>query len=424
MSSPLPFSVVVKPTGAACNLDCRYCFFLSKELLYDARGQAMSEQTLDRYVRTYLESSGDGEVTMLWQGGEPTLRGLGFFERAMELCERYRRPSQRVRHALQTNGTLITDEWASFFAGHDVLVGMSIDGPAALHDAYRLNRGGRGTHAMVMRGWEALARAGVETNVLCTVNAANEDHGERVYRYFRDDLGARYLQFIPVVERVRAADLAQAELGWRSGSSALLYRQDGDCVTSRSTSPGGYGRFLRDVFDLWLATDVGEVFVQDFDSTLSALFGSASVCVHAPHCGANMAMEFNGDVYACDHWVEPNWLVGNIETSSFSELASSSRMRDFARLKPDLDEECQACPHLRLCQGGCPKDRFVTRAGGAQHNYLCAGYRTFYERVTPVLRAMGMLISAGYPASDIMKPRVASSLGVSIPCPTAAGETP
>ena len=217
---------------------------------------------------------------------------------------------------------------------------------------------------MVMRGWEALARAGVETNVLCTVNAANEDHGERVYRYFRDDLGARYLQFIPVVERVRAADLAQAELGWRSGSSALLYRQDGDCVTSRSTSPGGYGRFLRDVFDLWLATDVGEVFVQDFDSTLSALFGSASVCVHAPHCGANMAMEFNGDVYACDHWVEPNWLVGNIETSSFSELASSSRMRDFARLKPDLDEECQACPHLRLCQGGCPKDRFVTRGRG------------------------------------------------------------
>ena len=236
MSARLPFSVVTKPTGAACNLDCQYCFFLSKELLYDAAAQTMSEQTLERYVEAFLESSPDGEVTMLWQGGEPTLRGLHFFECLIQLCEHYRRPTQRVRHALQTNGTLVTDEWARFFADHDFLVGVSIDGPAPLHDAYRINRGGRGTHAMVVRGWEALTRAGVETNILCTVNAANEEHGEQVYRYFRDDLGARYLQFIPIVERVRAADLAQAERGWRSGTSALLYRQDGDCVTSRSTS--------------------------------------------------------------------------------------------------------------------------------------------------------------------------------------------
>ena len=227
MSARLPFSVVTKPTGAACNLDCQYCFFLSKELLYDAAAQTMSEQTLERYVEAFLESSPDGEVTMLWQGGEPTLRGLHFFERLMDLCERYRRPTQSVRHALQTNGTLVTDEWARFFADHGFLVGVSIDGPAPLHDAYRINRGGRGTHAMVVRGWEALARAGVEANVLCTVNAANEERGAQVYRYFRDELGARYLQFIPIVERVRAADLAQAERGWRSGASALLYRQDG-----------------------------------------------------------------------------------------------------------------------------------------------------------------------------------------------------
>ena len=316
MSRSIPFSVVTKPTGAACNLDCQYCFFLSKELLYDAAAQTMSEQTLERYVRAFLDSSPDGEVTMLWQGGEPTLRGLAFFERMVQLCELHRRPTQRVRHALQTNGTLITREWARFFADHDVLVGVSIDGPAELHDAYRLNRGGRGTHAMVVRGWELLAQAGVKTNILCTVNAANEDHGEEVYRYFRDELGARYLQFIPIVERVRAADLAQAERGWRSGTSALLYRQDGDCVTSRSTSPRSYGRFLCDVFDQWLASDVGQVFIQDVDSTLSAMFGSASVCVHAPRCGANMAMEFNGDVYACDHWVEPEWLVGSIEPAS------------------------------------------------------------------------------------------------------------
>ena len=298
-------------------------------------------------------------------------------------------------------------------------MGVSIDGPAPLHDAYRLNRGGRGTHAMVVRGWEELARAGVETNILCTVNAANEAHGSRVYRYFRDELGARYLQFIPIVERVRAADLAQAERGWRSGTSALLYRQDGDCVTSRSTSPSGYGRFLCEVFDEWVRSDVGEVFIQDVDSTLAALFGSASVCVHARTCGVNMAMEFNGDVYACDHWVEPDWLVGSIYSSSFADLASSPRMSNFARLKPDVDAQCRACPHLRLCWGGCPKDRFVRRDDGA-HNYLCEGYRAFYEHATPVLRAMGMLIAAGRPASDIMDPAVAASLGVCLPSPASS----
>jgi len=208
---------------------------------------------------------------------------------------------------------------------------------------------GRGIHAMVVRGWEALARAGVETNILCTVNAANEDHGEQVYRYFRDDLGARYLQFIPIVERVRAADLAQAERGWRSGTSALLYRQDGDCVTSRSTSPASYGRFLCEVFDQWLATDVGEVFIQDVDSTLSAMFGSATVCVHAPQCGANMAMEFNGDVYACDHW-------GENAMNDCSVPAGGPRER-MSRRMYGLSLFCVfagawGCPSKRCCVGG------------------------------------------------------------------------
>ena len=387
MSAQIPFSVVTKPTGAACNLDCQYCFFLSKELLYDAAAQTMSEQTLERYVEAFLESSPDGEVTMLWQGGEPTLRGLVFFERLVDLCKRYRRPTQSVRHALQTNGTLVTDEWARY----------PRDGCARL--------GGSGARGR-----------GDEHPILCTVNAANEEHGAQVYRYFRDELGARYLQFTPIVERVRAADLAQAERGWRSGTSALLYRQDGDCVTSRSTSPASYGRFLCEVFDQWLASDVGEVFIQDVDSTLSAMFGSASVCVHAPVCGANMAMEFNGDVYACDHWVEPDWLVGSITSSSLSQLAASDKMRDFARLKPDLDEECRACAYLRLCWGGCPKDRFVRR-GERAHNYLCEGYRAFYEHATPALRAMGMLIAAGRQASDIMDPALAASLGVRPPTP-------
>ena len=228
---PLPFSVVAKPTGAACNLDCQYCFFLSKELLYDQKRQSMSEETLETYVKNFLAASPDGDVTMLWQGGEPTLRGLPFFERLIELCEKYRRPAQVVHHAVQTNGTLITEQWARFFKDNDVLVGISIDGPKELHDAYRLNRGGHGTHSMVIRGWEQLRNAEVDTNILCTVHAANEDHALEVYRYFRDELGAQYMQFIPIVERVPREHLHQAELGWRSGSSALLYRQDGDCVT-------------------------------------------------------------------------------------------------------------------------------------------------------------------------------------------------
>ncbi|MBF0939894.1 MAG: anaerobic sulfatase maturase [Schaalia georgiae] len=415
MSSPLPFSVVVKPTGAACNLDCQYCFFLSKELLYSARSQMMGEDTMEEYVRAHLRASPDGDVTMLWQGGEPALRGLPFFRAAVDACERHRRPAQRVRHCLQTNGTLIDDEWARFLAGNGFLVGVSIDGPAPMHDAYRLNRGGRGTHSMVLRGWEALERAGVDVNVLCAVHAANQDHGAEVYRYFRDGLGARFLQFIPIVERVPAAALAQAEAGWRSGAAALLYRQEGDRVTSRSASPASYGAFLCEVFDQWLPRDVGGVFVQDFDSALSALFGAPTVCVHAPRCGANMAMEFNGDVYACDHWVEPDWLIGNIADSSFGELASSPRMREFVEKKPDLDPDCRSCPHLPLCWGGCPKDRFVPTASGARRNYLCEGYRAFYSHARPALAAMARLLRSGRPSSDIMDPRTAALLGVALP---------
>ena len=268
---------------------------------------------------------------------------------------------------------------------------------------------------MVIRGWEQLRNAEVDTNILCTVHAANEDHGLKVYRYFRDELGAQYMQFIPIVERVPREHLRQAELGWRSGSSALLYRQDGDCVTSRSTTPSSYGRFLSDIFDEWIVRDVGQVFVQDFDSSLSALFGSASVCVHAPSCGANMAMEFNGDVYACDHWVEPEWLVGNIDSQDFATLATSEKMRAFDTKKQDLDDECWSCPFLRLCWGGCPKDRFIAQDNGPDHNYLCEGYKTFYAHALPALRAMAFLISRGRGAQEIMNPLVAQSLGVHIP---------
>lgn len=409
----LPFSVVAKPTGAACNLDCQYCFFLSKELLYDVPRQLMSEETLEVYVAEYLAASPDGEVTMLWQGGEPTLRGLPFFRRLVELCEQYRRPSQQVVHALQTNGTLIDEQWAQFLAEHDVLTGISIDGPQALHDAYRVNKAGRGTHAQVVRGWRHLQNAGVRTNILCTVHAANQDSGTEVYRYFRDDLGARYLQFIPIVERVPLADLPAAEAGWRTDlGERLLYQQTGDAVTSRSVNPLAYGRFLTAIFNEWVGADVGTVYVQDFDAALSAMFGSHPTCVHAPECGNNLAMEFNGDVYACDHWVEPDWRLGNVHQTSFAELAATPTMRAFAQKKNDqLTQQCLRCPVRSMCNGGCPKDRFVESVDGETgQNYLCEGYGSFYSTIRPDLVAMARLIRAGRAPAEIMNPDVRAQL--------------
>lgn len=405
----LPLSVVAKPSGAACNLDCSYCFFLSKELLYSATTQRMDPATLRRYVAEYLAASPDGEVTMIWQGGEPTLVGTDFFAEVMELAETYRRPTQRVVHALQTNATLIEDRWASFLADHDVLVGVSVDGPAAMHDAHRVNRAGWGTHAQVVRGWRILQDAGVRCNVLCTVNSANQDHPLEVYRHFRDDLGAEHIQFIPIVERVPPADLPAAERGWRTDEGErLLYLQHGDAVTSRSVDPGAYGRFLTTVFEEWVTRDVGTVFVQDFDAALSAVFGRHPVCVHAPECGTNLAMEFNGDVYACDHWVEPDWLLGSVHDQPFAELAATATMRQFSRKKHvELTDQCRRCPVLRMCQGGCPKDRFVDSVDGQPgHNYLCPGYYDFFSTIRPDVIAMARLLRADRAPAEIMDPRV------------------
>ena len=428
----IPFSVVTKPTGAACNLDCQYCFFLSKELLYNAQRQQMDDETLERYVAEYLAASPDGEVTMLWQGGEPTLRGLPFYRRMVELCEQYRRPQQHVVHAMQTNGTLIDEAWAEFLHEHDVLVGVSIDGPTEYHDAYRINRAGHGTHEMVVRGWRFLQKAGVRCNILCTVHHANERHPLEVYRYFRDELGAEFLQFIPIVERVDPEALEQVEHGgWRATgtkrvdcgadtrSSAsrddegdckvgLLYRQHGDAVTSRSTNPEAYGDFLNAVFDEWVSHDVGRIFVQDFDAALGSLFGQYSVCVHAPECGINMALEFNGDVYACDHWVEPDWLVGNIHDSDFATLAGTPVMRKFALKKHvQLTDQCRRCPFLRMCNGGCPKDRFVrTSESEFGQNYLCPGFLKFYRHIRPDIIGMARLLRNGRAPYEIMDPNV------------------
>ena len=404
----LAFSVVAKPTGAACNLDCAYCFFLSKELLYDESRQRMSDETLRTYVRTFLANQPDGDVTLAWQGGEPTLRGREFFEQAVALGHEYARPGQRVVHTIQTNGVLVDDAWASFFAREDFLVGLSLDGPRELHDTYRTNRAGRGTHDQVVRALRTLQRHGVDTNLLCTVNAANQDHGERVYRYFTEELGATHLQFIPIVERATADQLPVLEQGWRAAGEQLLYTQHGDRVTSRSVDPEAFGRFMVAVYDRWVTRDVGRVYVQHVDAALSAMFGVHPVCVHAPECGNALAVEYNGDVYSCDHWVEPDWLLGNLAEHDFAELTATDRHRQFDRKKNvELTDQCRRCPVRRLCNGGCPKDRFTTSVDGEPgQNYLCAGYAEFFGHIRPDLVAMARLVRQDRAPAEIMDPAV------------------
>ncbi len=401
----LPFSVVSKPTGAACNLDCTYCFFLSKELLYDADSQRMSAEMLREYIANQLDSQPDGDVSLIWQGGEPTMRGLAFYREAVRLGRELARPGQRVQHSMQTNGTLLDDDWCAFLAEENFLVGLSVDGPAELHDSYRVNKAGRGTHAQVIRGWNYLTRHKVETNILCTVNAANQDHGRDVYRYFRDELGATFLQFIPIVERVPAEDLATAEQGWIGPDGArLLYRQAGDAVTSRSVAPAKWGRFLIEVFDEWVANDVGTVYVQHFDATLGARFGQYSLCVHAPECGTALAVEHNGDIYSCDHFVEPDYLLGNVRTHAFAEVLNSPAQREFGVSKRTaLTDQCRRCPVRWACNGGCPKDRFdVSVDGESGQNHLCEGYYNFFTHITPAVEQMAHLLRTGHAPAEIM----------------------
>lgn len=390
-STRVVFSAVAKPQGAACNLDCSYCFFLSKEVLYDARSQAMTDETLMAYLLAYLRDSPDGEVVVGWQGGEPTMRGLPFFRRAVELAEELRRPRQRLVHAIQTNGTLLDDEWGEFLAENQFVVGVSIDGPADLHDAYRVNRTGRGSHQQVLRGYEVLRRHHVDTSVLCTVHAANANHPLRVYQYLRDDLGATYLQFIPIVERALLHRVADAERGWRDENGRrILAIQEGDHVTSRSVDPAAWGTFLTTVFDEWLAHDTERVSVQHFDAMLGNRAGIYELCVHAPTCGRLPVVTHTGDVYACDHFVEPAHRLGNIHDAGFTELLTSPEQRHFGTNKrTDLTAQCRRCPVLWACNGGCPKDRFdLSDDGEPGQNHLCAGYRTFFTHAAPTIEDM------------------------------------
>lgn len=403
---PPGFHLLAKPSGSTCNIDCTYCFFLSKEALYPNDRSRMSASTLEAYIRQLLESHRVPNVTVAWQGGEPTLMKLEFFQHAVALVEKYRQPGQTVKHTFQTNGLLLDDDWCRFFKQHDFLVGLSVDGPRELHDTYRLDRRGKGTFDLVMKGWQALRSHEVDFNILCTVNAANQHHGRAVYRFFRDELGAKWVQFIPIVERATEQTISIANKGWSEvpGQKRLLYTQTGNLVTERTVGPEQYGSFLIDVFEEWVRRDVGQVYVQLFDVTLEAFFGRHMLCIHAPTCGYGPALEHNGDLYSCDHFVEPKHLLGNIHKTHMLTMVASPEQRKFGLDKRDsLTRQCQDCKVRNWCNGGCPKDRFVlSKDGEPGQNYLCAGLEKFFMHTGPTFNVMAQLFKQGHPPAEVM----------------------
>lgn len=400
------YHLLAKPAGAACNLGCTYCFFLSKENLYPAQRQRMHEDMLARYLQQLMASSPGPQVEVAWQGGEPMLRGLPFFRRAVALAEQYRRADQRVLHTLQTNGTLVDDEWAAFFREHGFLVGISIDGPPALHDRYRVDKQGSGSFVQVRRGWDCLRRHGVDTNVLCTVHAGNAAHPLEVYHFLRDALGAQFIQFIPIVERATEQTIHLANQGWGGfqGKDRPLYRQEGALVTQRSVDPAAFGQFLIAIFDEWVRRDVGQVFVTTFDVALGSWLGQHNSCLVAPRCGASLALEHNGDVYSCDHYVEPQHRLGNLQDQTLQALVTSEQQRRFGNAKFDtLPAYCRQCPVLFACHGECPRNRFIATPDGEPGlNYLCAGYKAFFTHIDGTMQAMACMVRQGRHADEIM----------------------
>ena len=427
MSAPgQPFHLLAKPTGAVCNLDCDYCFFLSKEQLYPGSRFRMSDELLERYlVQLFAAHAGMDEVTVAWQGGEPTLMGLEFFRRSVELAGELLEPGQRALHTIQTNGTLLDEEWAAFFAEHGFLVGISIDGPREVHDAYRVTKGGRGSFDRVMAGLGHLRAAGVEWNALTTIHAANADRGLEVYRFLRDECGARFVQLIPIIERVAEAE-EDGTVPWSSWRDRPLYVQEGERVTGRSVTGGQYGRFPIDVFEEWVRRDIGRVYVQMFDVALANWHGEPpALCIHSETCGRALALEHNGDLYSCDHFVEPDHLLGNVAESTLAEMVSSPKQAGFGEAKRDtLPRYCLQCDVRFACHGGCPKDRFISTPDGEPGlNYLCDGYKAFFHHVDEPMRRMSELLRAGRAPVELMAEYAAadSRRGRNEPCTCGSG---
>ncbi len=412
-NAPSSFHVLAKPTGAVCNLDCKYCFFLSKDTLYPDSQFRMADDVLEAYVKQVIESQREPHITIAWQGGEPTLMGLDFFRRAMTLVQKYRRPGMTLEHTIQTNGILMNEEWCEFLRTNNFLVGLSVDGPREMHDAYRVDKGGAPTFDKVMRAARLMQQHKVEFNVLCTVHAANVDHPLKVYRFFRDELKTQFVQFIPIVERATPELLEIANEGWGESNRARpLYTQNGSLVTERTVKSEQWGQFLIAIFDEWVRHDVGDVYIQLFESALASWMGMpASLCIFAKTCGNALALEHNGDLYSCDHFVEPKFLLGNIKEQHLVQLVASDKQRKFGNDKQDsLPRYCRECEVKFACNGECPRNRFIqTPDGEPGLNYLCAGYKAFFKHVDHPMKLMMNLLLRGRDAPDVMEILAAES---------------
>jgi uncharacterized protein len=401
---PAAFHVMTKPIGPICNLDCTYCFYLEKEKLHpQGHNFKMSDEVLETYIIQYIGQQQAPEVTFAWQGGEPTLLGVKFFRKVVELQKRHA-AGKKIHNALQTNGTLLDDEWCVFFKENNFLIGLSIDGPARLHNAYRVDKKGRDTYDKVLAGLRLLKKHAVEFNTLTVVNRKNVRQPLEVYRFLRE-IGSGYIQFIPLVERV--ADKEAKALGLdlavppRFDQEAEVTRT----VTEWSVPPKEYGVFLSTIFDEWIQRDVGRVFVQMFDVALGNWSGhGGGLCVFSPTCGTALAMEHNGDVYSCDHYVYPDYRLGNIMNNTLGNMVTSDFQSRFGRDKSDtLPKYCRECEVRFACHGECPKHRFIrTPEGESGLNYLCAGYKHFFNHVDRPMRIMTDLLRAGRAPAEIM----------------------
>ena len=416
IAQPTAFHVMTKPRGAICNLDCKYCYFLSKEKLYPNSQFRMSESLLEEYIRQYIEAQQVNEIHFAWQGGEPTLMGIEFFRQAARYQQKRKKRGMTIHNALQTNAVTLDDEWCAFFAENDFLIGVSLDGPQEMHDFYRVDKGGNPTFDKVMRGIRLLQKHNVEFNILTTIHAANEKHGRRVYQFLRDEVKTQFMQFIPIVER-------DNDSGY----------QEGDSVTERSVSAAGYGQFLIEIYEEWVRRDVGRVFVQIFDVALAAWAGAPpGLCIFDETCGLAMAMEHNGDVYSCDHYVEPDYKLGNIMDIPLAEIAVMDKQHEFGQAKRDaLPQYCLDCEVRFVCHGGCPKNRFIqTPTGEDGLNYLCAGYRAFFNHIGPTMNFMTDELKQRRPPANVMLQmaryddeleRALAKAGRNDPCPCGSG---
>ncbi len=402
-SSAAGIHVVAKPIGPLCNLNCEYCFYLEKQALFGAGEKyRMPDEVLSRFITNYIRSQPTPVVEFVWQGGEPTLLGIDFFKRVIELQKPFV-GTKTITNSLQTNGTLLTDEWCTFLKEYNFMVGISLDGPKEIHDRYRRDHEGNGTFDRVMRGLRLLQKHGADYNVMACVAMETAKHPLDVYRFFKDK-GIEFVQFTPIVERM--PDRQTSQFGLHLAGPASLNQEEHQTeVTPWTVIPGEYGDFLIAIYEEWVRNDVGEVFVMNFEWALNAWIGNPSpVCVHADQCGRSLVVEHNGDVYACDHSVYPEYRLGNIRTDALPEMVARSLQSGFgARKETALPRWCRECEVLAACRGACPKHRFATTYYGEPGlHYLCEGYRKFFLHIRKYCHAMTQLMENGLPASRIM----------------------